>query len=133
VAEFNNPAGVAVDTADNVYVTDKNNHRVRKITSVGIRQLAVTWSAPSSASAITGYVASASAVSQVTQTCTTTTATSCTIDGLTRGVVSASPSPRRTPPARAWRQPPSRPPRTESTSLIEHRIAAPSPTAGDRA
>jgi hypothetical protein len=87
VAEFKSPTGVAVDAADNVYVTDKNNHRVRKITSVGIRQLAVTWSAPSSASAITGYVASASAVSQVTQTCTTTTATSCTIDGLTRGVV----------------------------------------------
>ena len=88
VAEFNSPAGVAVDSADNVYVTDKNNNRIRKITSVGIRQLAVTWSAPSSAgSAVTGYVASASAVSQVTRTCATTTATSCTIGGLTRDVV----------------------------------------------
>jgi sugar lactone lactonase YvrE len=88
VAEFNSPAGVVVDTADNVYVTDKNNNRLRKITSVGIRQLAVTWSAPSSAgsSPITSYVASASAVSEVTRTCTSTT-TSCTIDGLTRDVV----------------------------------------------
>ncbi len=33
VAKFNFPYGVAVDSADNVYVTDKNNHRIRKITA----------------------------------------------------------------------------------------------------
>jgi len=31
-ARFNEPSGVAVDSSGNVYVADKNNHRIRKIT-----------------------------------------------------------------------------------------------------
>jgi sugar lactone lactonase YvrE len=34
-ARFNNPAGVAVDSAGNVYVADSGNHTLRKITSGG--------------------------------------------------------------------------------------------------
>jgi sugar lactone lactonase YvrE len=34
-ARFNNPRGVAVDTAGNVYVADTFNHTIRKITSKG--------------------------------------------------------------------------------------------------
>ena len=35
-AEFNGPAGVAVDSVGNVYVTDSDNHRVRKIDADGV-------------------------------------------------------------------------------------------------
>ena len=35
-AEFDGPAGVAVDSADNVYVADLGNHRIRKITPEGL-------------------------------------------------------------------------------------------------
>jgi hypothetical protein len=35
-ARFNRPAGVAVDSAGNVYVADRFNHTIRKITSTGI-------------------------------------------------------------------------------------------------
>jgi hypothetical protein len=34
-ASFNTPSGVAVDSAGNLYVTDSNNHTIRKITSAG--------------------------------------------------------------------------------------------------
>jgi sugar lactone lactonase YvrE len=35
-AQFNTPTGIAVDAAGNVYVTDKGNHTVRKITPEGM-------------------------------------------------------------------------------------------------
>ena len=34
-ARFNDPIGVAVDSAGNVYVADSNNHTIRKVTSAG--------------------------------------------------------------------------------------------------
>ena len=35
-AELNNPYSVAVDTSNNLYIADQNNHRVRKVTTAGI-------------------------------------------------------------------------------------------------
>ncbi|MFY7885757.1 MAG: NHL repeat-containing protein, partial [Dolichospermum sp.] len=35
-ASFNNPQGVVVDVSGNIYVTDYNNHLIRKITNAGV-------------------------------------------------------------------------------------------------
>jgi len=35
-AQFNNPAGVAVDVSGNVYVADRNSHLIRKTSPVGV-------------------------------------------------------------------------------------------------
>lgn len=35
-AKLNNPLGIAIDASDNLYIADANNHRIRKVTPVGI-------------------------------------------------------------------------------------------------
>jgi DNA-binding beta-propeller fold protein YncE len=35
-AWFSSPSGVAVDSAGNVYVADKDNHTIRKVTPTGV-------------------------------------------------------------------------------------------------
>ena len=35
-ARFNNPQGIAVDTAGNIYVADRLNSTIRKVTSAGV-------------------------------------------------------------------------------------------------
>lgn len=35
-ASFSYPAGIALDSLDNIYVADSNNHKIRKITSTGV-------------------------------------------------------------------------------------------------
>jgi len=34
-AQFDNPSGIMIDAADNLYVADTNNHRIRKVTLAG--------------------------------------------------------------------------------------------------
>jgi hypothetical protein len=93
---------VAVDTAGNIYIADRDNDRVRKVLLAGVPSapakpsaptkpsvvagnaaVAVSWSAPAAnGSAISGYTATASPGSA---TCTTTGALTCTITGLSNG------------------------------------------------
>lgn len=103
-ASFGCPFGLALDAAANLYVADTCNHRIRKVTTVGIGELATSWKANAGTSSITGYVASASAPGQPTKTCTSTGSTSCTIKGLTTGIaytvsVTATDSAQRTSPS----------------------------------
>ncbi|MEQ7799056.1 putative Ig domain-containing protein [Pedobacter sp. ASV1-7] len=35
-ARFNNPYGITADSSGNIYVADRNNHKIRKITSAGV-------------------------------------------------------------------------------------------------
>ena len=80
--------GMALDATGNVYVCDSGNHLIRKIVSVGPKELTVKWNAPNSSgsSAITGYEAKATATGETARTCTTTGMLACKITGLTSGV-----------------------------------------------
>src|SRR5690606_9699013 len=35
-ASFHSPVGVAIDSSGNLYVADRDNHRIRKVTSAGV-------------------------------------------------------------------------------------------------
>jgi hypothetical protein len=85
VASFSSPQGIAVDTDENVYIADVVNDLVRKIATVGIGQLAVTWNPPAD-SVVTSYTASAMTSGQTAKTCAADGENTCTISGLTSGV-----------------------------------------------
>ena len=89
MASFGSLGNLGSDAAGVVYVPDQNGSRIRKLTSVGIGQLAVSWSAPEGAgnSDIDSYTAKASTAGQSDKTCTSTGTTHhCTIGGLLSGV-----------------------------------------------
>ncbi|OMF04359.1 hypothetical protein BK127_33680, partial [Paenibacillus sp. FSL H7-0331] len=43
LGEFNNPLHIAVDSSDNVYVADTNNHRIQKLTVTGATSVWSEW------------------------------------------------------------------------------------------
>lgn len=99
------------DSVSDGQIRDRRK-RIRKLTSVGIGQLDVTWSAPKSTgnAVITGYTASASAAALPAKTCTSSGPTFCTIRGLTSGVmyrvsVTATNSAGTSPPSDAVSDP----------------------------
>lgn len=87
-ASFNLAYAIALDANNNLYVAEFGGHYIRKIASVGIGQLLITWKPPVSSglSPIRGYTATATAAGQGSKSCSTAGALSCTIEGLTSGV-----------------------------------------------
>jgi sugar lactone lactonase YvrE len=85
LARFNDPIGIALGSAGEIYLADSANNRVRILTWTGKGELAVNWVAPNIAE-ITGYAASASADGYATRECATVASTACTIIGLASGV-----------------------------------------------
>jgi sugar lactone lactonase YvrE len=51
VSQFNQSAGVAIDSAGNVYVADRSNHRVHKFSSTGVFERMWGWGVQNGASA----------------------------------------------------------------------------------
>jgi hypothetical protein len=85
-ATFELPSAIAADASANVYVGDAN-HRVRKLATTGIGELAVSWTpaADTPGSPITGYTATATAPGQAIRTCSAAVP-GCTIRGAASGV-----------------------------------------------
>ncbi|OFW40135.1 MAG: hypothetical protein A3J28_06665 [Acidobacteria bacterium RIFCSPLOWO2_12_FULL_60_22] len=62
-ASLNNPRGIALDSAGSIYIADFNNHRIRKITPVGIMNTVAGTGTPSFGSSGDGGAATSASVS----------------------------------------------------------------------